>query len=219
MKLKYIIGILVGLISLTGTALATDYYAVLDDCSVPGGEEKQHVTASVSGNVVTFRTQGINPTQTGWFYMVGLPDGVEVVSVTDKYNGKIHPYYPYNILNYPRYWVYSSKYLNTEITLTKVVLYHARVLNIHNPDRFSEIHVTLKEPLTDPAPTFGARVDWVTQKRCCCVPCCCPITCACFMGTGTTTNTPTQVPEFPTIALPVAAMLGLIFIFGRKKEE
>ncbi|MDI9393985.1 MAG: PEF-CTERM sorting domain-containing protein [Euryarchaeota archaeon] len=30
---------------------------------------------------------------------------------------------------------------------------------------------------------------------------------------------PTAVPEFPTISLPVAAMLGLIFIFGRKKEE
>lgn len=27
-----------------------------------------------------------------------------------------------------------------------------------------------------------------------------------------------QVPEFPTIALPIAAILGLVFIFGRKKE-
>ncbi|WP_255335136.1 PEF-CTERM sorting domain-containing protein [Methanosarcina sp. KYL-1] len=27
-----------------------------------------------------------------------------------------------------------------------------------------------------------------------------------------------QVPEFPTVALPVAAILGLVFIFGRKKE-
>jgi hypothetical protein len=26
------------------------------------------------------------------------------------------------------------------------------------------------------------------------------------------------VPEFPTLALPVASILGLIFIFGRKKE-
>lgn len=30
--------------------------------------------------------------------------------------------------------------------------------------------------------------------------------------------TATPIPEFPTIALPVAAVLGLIFIFGRKKE-
>jgi hypothetical protein len=29
----------------------------------------------------------------------------------------------------------------------------------------------------------------------------------------------TAVPEFPTVALPVAAILGLVFIFGRKKEE
>lgn len=28
----------------------------------------------------------------------------------------------------------------------------------------------------------------------------------------------TAVPEFPTVALPVAAMLGLLFVFGRKKE-
>ena len=26
------------------------------------------------------------------------------------------------------------------------------------------------------------------------------------------------IPEFPTVALPVAAILGLVFIFGRKKE-
>ncbi|WP_235271135.1 PEF-CTERM sorting domain-containing protein [Methanosarcina mazei] len=27
-----------------------------------------------------------------------------------------------------------------------------------------------------------------------------------------------DIPEFPTVALPVAAILGLVFIFGRKKE-
>lgn len=26
------------------------------------------------------------------------------------------------------------------------------------------------------------------------------------------------IPEFPTVALPIAAILGLVFIFGRKKE-
>lgn len=28
-----------------------------------------------------------------------------------------------------------------------------------------------------------------------------------------------EVPEFPTVALPVAGILGLLFVFGRKKEE
>jgi hypothetical protein len=32
-------------------------------------------------------------------------------------------------------------------------------------------------------------------------------------------NVTAAVPEFPTIALPVAALIGLVFIFGRKKEE
>ncbi len=27
-----------------------------------------------------------------------------------------------------------------------------------------------------------------------------------------------NIPEFPTVALPVAAVLGLVFVFGRKKE-
>ena len=27
-----------------------------------------------------------------------------------------------------------------------------------------------------------------------------------------------SVPEFPTVALPVAALIGLVFVFGRKKE-
>jgi hypothetical protein len=29
----------------------------------------------------------------------------------------------------------------------------------------------------------------------------------------------TLIPEFPTVALPVAAILGLVFVFGRKKEN
>ncbi|MDD3245976.1 MAG: PEF-CTERM sorting domain-containing protein [Methanosarcina sp.] len=28
-----------------------------------------------------------------------------------------------------------------------------------------------------------------------------------------------EIPEFPTVALPFAAILGLMFVFGRKKEE
>lgn len=28
-----------------------------------------------------------------------------------------------------------------------------------------------------------------------------------------------SIPEFPTVALPVAAILGLVFIFGRRKEN
>jgi hypothetical protein len=32
-------------------------------------------------------------------------------------------------------------------------------------------------------------------------------------------NGTTEIPEFPTVALPVAAILGLVFIFGRRKNE
>jgi hypothetical protein len=32
------------------------------------------------------------------------------------------------------------------------------------------------------------------------------------------TTVVSSVPEFPTVALPVAALIGLVFIFGRRKE-
>ena len=35
---------------------------------------------------------------------------------------------------------------------------------------------------------------------------------------GGASRTVTSVPEFPTVALPVAGMIGLLFVFGRKKE-
>jgi len=34
-----------------------------------------------------------------------------------------------------------------------------------------------------------------------------------WLGTGL------QIPEFPTIALPVAAIMGIMFIIGRRKKE
>jgi hypothetical protein len=38
-----------------------------------------------------------------------------------------------------------------------------------------------------------------------------------FILTSASTNV--SVPEFPTVALPVAAVLGLLFVFGRKKVD
>jgi hypothetical protein len=36
---------------------------------------------------------------------------------------------------------------------------------------------------------------------------------------ATDTDPITSVPEFPTVAVPVAGVLGILFVFGRKKEE
>ncbi len=38
------------------------------------------------------------------------------------------------------------------------------------------------------------------------------------IDSGDASRAISSVPEFPTVALPVAAILGLVFIFGRKKE-
>lgn len=35
---------------------------------------------------------------------------------------------------------------------------------------------------------------------------------------GMASRTVNSIPEFPTVALPVAAILGLVFVFGRKKD-
>jgi hypothetical protein len=40
-----------------------------------------------------------------------------------------------------------------------------------------------------------------------------------FILTSASVNVSTQVPEFPTVAVPVAAVLGLLFVFGRKKGD
>ncbi len=36
---------------------------------------------------------------------------------------------------------------------------------------------------------------------------------------GSASRSIDSIPEFPTVALPIAAILGLVFIFGRRKEE
>jgi hypothetical protein len=41
---------------------------------------------------------------------------------------------------------------------------------------------------------------------------------ACPLVKITAVKNITAIPEFPTVALPVAAILGLVFIFGRKKD-
>jgi hypothetical protein len=36
---------------------------------------------------------------------------------------------------------------------------------------------------------------------------------------GNNNNNNNEIPEFPTIALPIAAVIGIAFIFNRRKEE
>lgn len=45
-----------------------------------------------------------------------------------------------------------------------------------------------------------------------------PITCECGEGSTGGDDDPEPIPEFPTVALPIAAILGLAFFFQRRKE-
>ncbi|WP_410509708.1 PEF-CTERM sorting domain-containing protein [Methanosarcina hadiensis] len=214
MRFKFIIGILICLISLTGTALAYDYYAVLDTPSddAPGAQYIQYVTASVSGDVATFTTKGIGSYPTGWFDVVGLPEGVSVVSVQDK-DGNI-------LIRGDDYTVSTSANIDGfqyPGTHTKIIFsvadFTSSTSSPEEKARLSQVKVKFSGEFTYPeALAFGAHVAWgdkiaLSDGKL--------ADSAKYLGYGSIT----EVPEFPTIAAPVAAILGLMFIFGRKKQE
>ncbi|AGF98634.1 PEF-CTERM sorting domain-containing protein [Methanosarcina mazei] len=210
MRLKIINGtlILLCLILLTGTALAADYSAVLDTCNEAGGENIQYVTASISGDVATFTTKGIGTYPTGWFDVAGLPEGVTVVSVQDKDGNTLIRGDDYTVSTSAN--IDGFRYPGTH---TKIVFSTADFTSsTSSPEekaRLSQVKVKFSGTFTYPeALAFGAHVAWGIAIN--------GLDSAKYMGYGGTT---TQVPEFPTMALPVAAILGLMFIFGRKKQE
>jgi len=215
-KLKYIIGMLICLISLTGTALAADPI-VLDIDNVGGAAVAgQYVAVSVSPisdsqYKATFITSPKNdpdgdPYPQGWFLVVGLPEGADVAdnnAVTDKYGNHITGYEleTGNIAGFKEDGVqiiFTIADFTNDVKSAK--------------DNFSVIHVTFSGSFDDPiSPVWGAHVAWGEDV----IPGVGDSS-AKFMGYG---GEETTIPEFPSIALPVAAILGIMFIFGRKKQE
>lgn len=69
---------------------------------------------------------------------------------------------------------------------------------------YGNLHIKGTKPGTVTVTTYSeSGGDSITQSYC--------------VYSAETVNV--SVPEFPTVALPVAALIGLVFIFGRKKEE
>jgi hypothetical protein len=63
----------------------------------------------------------------------------------------------------------------------------------------TSVTITFSDPISD-TPTFTAHVAWET-------------------GSAQFGSSTTSIPEFPLIAMPVATVLGIIFIVARKKNE
>lgn len=201
MRLKFIIGMLVCLISLTGTALA-DPIALNVDNEDGAAVAMQNVVVSVSGNTATFSVSPNAGSPQGWFDLVGLPSGLEIdtedpYSVTDV-NG--NPVYGYTYKEDNNIGGGFTDENGAQLDFTTAKLPRPGA----NQDIFTTIHVKFSGTLPSPS-YFGAHVAWGVKIN--------------GIDSAKFSNGNAEIPEFPTVALPVAAILGLMFIFGRRKEE
>ncbi|MDI9393980.1 MAG: PEF-CTERM sorting domain-containing protein [Euryarchaeota archaeon] len=195
MKLKYIIGILALLLLMAGTASAETFY--LEDVNKIQYSGKIKIQVTCVGDTIT--VQDVSPGLVGISNVdlktigIVLPAGYTVLNVVDEGQGSTWE------TSYGEFQESEFGKFNTEIKK------EGGSIKTRGP-----ITITLDKPLESSLPTndqgnsvvvhisFGKQGEALV---------------------GSTWVSGYSIPEFPTIALPVAAMLGLIFIFGRRKEE
>lgn len=71
----------------------------------------------------------------------------------------------------------------------------------HQDHAVTSVTIVFDGPITTSTPTFAAHVQWGSGSA--------------FFGPGGSTS----IPEFPSIALPIAAIMGIMFIVGRRRKE
>ncbi|HOW13964.1 PEF-CTERM sorting domain-containing protein [Methanosarcina sp.] len=182
MKLKYIIGILVCLLAMAGTASAMNLVS-------KNGLTNETVTVTFSttnypDDTVTFTVSPASGQPAGWFSKVGynvVPSTLSVSSITDNKNNG-WTYKGYKVMDgFGSFYEY----------------------DIDNQDHdVNTVTIVFSGTITDTdKSTFAAHAQWGTGSD--------------FFGPEGTT----PIPEFPTIALPVAAVIGIMFIVGSRKKE
>ena len=218
MKLKHVIGILVFLLLAVGSASAAEQTAVLTEdnsnlgaaqiAQIPDGLIKVAVTYNPSLGTITYKYTGYeaydgihpyieSPKIDMIAYNLGIDGSVSPETWTKESNTRMDGF-----------GLYSRKY----------------TISGSNSNRLAQVTVTLNENTPTPLlPTTGnvvalhlafsgahkadgSLVDGLKDIT---------------LGEGSTylTGGVTQVPEFPTMVLPVAAILGVMFIFGNRKKE
>jgi hypothetical protein len=194
-KLKYAFGVLALLLLMVGTASAY----TLGNSNSPDALKDVSVGASVSGNVVTFEvTKEDNTITDVWIKDVGLPTTVSVANsgaVTDGDGNSL------------KYTVSKKDQTMAGFLVVKVALPGGENKGA------STVEITYDGNLPSD-PVFVAHACWAPWIEGQYDDNGNQLTSAMFYNSETT-----QIPEFPTMALPVAAILGLMFIFGRRKQE
>jgi hypothetical protein len=191
LKIKYIVGMLICLIITTGIASADS----LGTSNYPVALNDVSVGATPSGQTVTFTVNPVSGSgvTSAWLKDVGLPTGTSITGVTDGNGNSIS------------HTVTDNQQMSQFGQFEKVA--------IGGSVKTSTVIVTFSGTLTNTF--FCAHAAWtpwisgqyesdgVTQLT------------SAFFGSGGGTS----IPEFPTVALPVAAVLGLMFILQRRKEN
>lgn len=207
MRLKFIIGILALLLLMVSTASAE----TLGNCNNPVALKDVSVTASPSSGEVTFEVTPIKGSGVtyAWLKDVGIPTDytkigkTEYSSVTVATDGAVKD----EDGNDVEYDVDAG-------TMAGFIVVKVALPGGEN-DGVSKVTVTYSGTIPSD-PVFVAHACWTPWISGQYDSNGAQLTSAMFSSGG---NPPTQVPEFPTVALPVAAILGLMFIFGRKKQE
>lgn len=198
MRLKLIIGILVLLLLMAGTASAETFY--LTDVNEKQFEGKIRIQVSCVGDTITVQdvSTDLNTISNVDLKEIGivLPEGYSVVSVADE--GASENDWSATQGNYEES---EFGHFNTQINRDPG----------SNSKTRGPIKIYLNEPLVGSLPkneydnsvvvhiSFGEKGEALVGS--------------------TWVSGYTPIPEFSTIALPIAAILGLLFIFGRRKQE
>ena len=197
MKLIHIIGILFLILSV-GCASATQITLVANT-----GITFEKVTVTYNDpsnpNKIIFeatRDNTLSPFPPNpWFFYVGLVDGTGITinpgDITDNSGHVWSDGGQQNILG---------------------VNYHIYEINENNQHTASIVTIPYTGTISG-TPQFGAHVAWGVAY-----PAGSNAESSAKFYSGSTTPPNTNVPEFPTVVLPVAAILGILIIFGRRNK-
>ncbi|MHB8101723.1 MAG: PEF-CTERM sorting domain-containing protein [Methanosarcina sp.] len=230
MKLKYILGLLVSLFILTNVASAVidPIYIgktfVMDHDSTNTGTDAvniEYVTATiVDATHVKFHVEGKGSSPTGYFKIVGLPvsmkvplksdgktpiDGAVSNEQKDLTSSEIKYTQNDNLGGLSEPGAQNKITFNTE-NLQKTGI------NGQTQQYYDNILIEITSDSTFNPNTensyFGAHCGWEPTVN--------GLGSAFFFGNKVVD---VSVPEFPTMVLPVAAILGILVILGRRKQD
>jgi hypothetical protein len=213
-KLKYIIGILALLLCMVSTASAFSITKVNEPSDVPSGAViSVEVTYGVGQITFQDTSSGISGTWLKEFaYNVNIaPTSVETYEGNTLLPGSFDDYWePAQSNQVDGFGTFSKVYTlkdSTNVRPTKVVVYLSDFTGTIPGNDYN-----VKEKLNTDDPNDGNQVavhlSWVSPTV--------PQTSIKVTG-GAGGITP--IPEFPTIALPVAAVIGIVFVMGSRKKD